>query len=108
MFALPFFLFCSWHEWAKATGGIDIPMGLQYHGQYEGDSHMNTMSDQFLTVPAAARQIGKGKMTLYRWIRAGKISTVTFGGFLFVPRGEVERLKNQAAPAKGGNDGTDK
>jgi len=67
---------------------------------------MDTLSDQFLTVPAAARQLGKGKMTLYRWIRAGKVSTVTFGGFLFVTRGEMERLKSQAAPAKGGNDVT--
>jgi len=53
---------------------------------------MNTLPE-FLTVPKAAVAIGKPRMTLYRWIKAGKVVAITFGGILFVPRSEVERLR---------------
>lgn len=50
--------------------------------------------DGFLTVPAAAKQLGRAKMTLYRWIEAKTLIAVKFGGILFVPVSEVERLAN--------------
>lgn len=50
-------------------------------------------TDEFVTVPAAALQLGKPKMTLYRWIHAGKIISIEFGGILFIPKNEVERIK---------------
>ena len=56
---------------------------------------LKVVTDGFVTVPEAARQLGKPKMTLYRWIEANKLITVTFGGILFVPKSEVERLKNK-------------
>jgi len=34
---------------------------------------------------------------LYRWIEANKLIAITFGGILFVPKSEVERLKNKKA-----------
>jgi len=46
-------------------------------------------------VPEAAKIIGKPKMTLYRWIRAGKVINVSFGDILFIPKSEVDRLKRQ-------------
>lgn len=49
-------------------------------------------TDEVVTVPEAARQLGKPKMTLYRWIHAGKIISIEFGGILFIPKNEVERL----------------
>ena len=55
------------------------------------------MANDFETVPEAARQIGKPKMTLYRWIKVNKLHAVGFGGILFVPRSEIERLKNEQA-----------
>lgn len=55
---------------------------------------IRTQSDNFVTVPKAAKLLGRQKMTLYRWIRANKVVTVKFGGILFVPRSEVERLDN--------------
>jgi len=49
----------------------------------------------FLTVLRSARQIGVHFTTIYRWIEAGKLDSVRFGGIVFIPRGEVERLKNK-------------
>ncbi|GAH81528.1 unnamed protein product [marine sediment metagenome] len=49
-------------------------------------------SDDLLTVPQAAKQLGRSKMTLYRWIKANKIIYAELGGVLFIPKSEVERL----------------
>jgi len=54
-------------------------------------------TDEVVTVPEAARQLSKPKMTLYRWIHAGKIISIEFGGILFVPKNEVERIKKAMA-----------
>lgn len=56
---------------------------------------LTVQTDEFVTVPEAAKLLGKPKMTLYRWIEAGKFIAVTFGGILFVPNSEVERLKKE-------------
>ena len=59
-------------------------------------------SDDIVNIPEAARQLGRPKMTLYRWIKANKILYAELGGVLFIPKGEIERLKNKKAaePAK--------
>lgn len=49
--------------------------------------------DDVATVPEAAKKLGKPKVTLYRWIEADKILYVRFGGILFIPTSEIERLK---------------
>jgi excisionase family DNA binding protein len=56
-------------------------------------NEIRVLTDDFVTVPEAAKQIGKPKMTLYRWIDSEKIIAVTFGGIKFIPKSEVERLK---------------
>ena len=63
---------------------------------------LKVVTDEFVTVPEAAKQLGKPKMTLYRWIGANKLIAITFGGILFIPVSEIERLKNKKAaePAK--------
>lgn len=48
----------------------------------------------FLTVPRAAKEIGVHFATIYRWIDAGKVASLKFGGILFIPITEVQRLKN--------------
>jgi len=58
---------------------------------------MVTNTGDLLTVPQAAKLLGKPKMTLYRWVKNGKVIAVRFGGILFVPMSEIDRLKNQAA-----------
>jgi len=54
-------------------------------------------SDDLLTVPEAAKQLGRPKMTLYRWINTNKIMSVKLGGILFIPKSVVERLKKEKA-----------
>ena len=56
---------------------------------------LKVITDDFITVPEAAKQLGKPKVTLYRWIGADKLIAVTFGGILFIPKSEVERLKRE-------------
>ncbi len=56
---------------------------------------LRVITDDFITVPQAAKQLGKPKVTLYRWIEANKLIAVTFGGILFIPVSEVERLKKE-------------
>jgi len=58
---------------------------------------LKVVTDDFVTVPEAAKLLGKPKMTLYRWIEANKLIAVTFGNILFVPKSEIERLKNKEA-----------
>jgi len=60
---------------------------------------LKVVTDEFVTVPKAAKQLGKPKMTLYRWIEANKLIAVTFGGILFIPESEVERLKREGKNA---------
>lgn len=55
---------------------------------------IKVQSEDLLTVPLAAKQLGKPKMTLYRWVHATppKINYVQLGGVFFIPKSEVERL----------------
>ena len=61
---------------------------------------LRVVTDDFVTVPKAAKQLGKPKVTLYRWIEANKLIAVTFGGILFIPKSEIERLIAGRTPPK--------
>jgi len=63
---------------------------------------LKVVTDDFVTVPKASKLLGKPKMTLYRWIGANKLIAVTFGGVLFIPRSEIERLKGEVSNAQSG------
>lgn len=41
----------------------------------------------------AAELIGVSRVTLWKWIRLGKLQPVIVGGMRMVPQSEVERLK---------------
>lgn len=56
---------------------------------------IKVQSDDLVTVPEAAKQLGRPKMTLYRWIDTKKIVSIKLGGILFIPVSEVERLRNE-------------
>ena len=51
-----------------------------------------------LTQKDAAYQLGITTMTLWRWIKAGKISTVRLGRYSFIPKDEIARLRNKESP----------
>ncbi len=54
-------------------------------------------TDDLLSVPEAARILQRPKITLYRWIKKGKLTAIELGGVLFIPKKEVERLKGEQA-----------
>ena len=45
----------------------------------------------------ACRLIGIGYATLYRWIKAGKLTPIRIAGRTLIPKSEIERLKNEKA-----------
>jgi len=57
---------------------------------------VNQTSD-YMTARRAAKQIGVHFTTIYRWVKAGTILSINFGGILFIPKSEIERLKEQRA-----------
>ena len=50
----------------------------------------------------AAKLLGKGEATIWRWIRDDKILAVRIGGRTLIPNQEIKRLKKQDL-AKPGN-----
>lgn len=63
---------------------------------------IKVLSDDIVTVPEAAKRLGKPKMTVYRWIDADKVVCFKLGGILFIPVTEIERLnkKNEQAASE--------
>lgn len=57
-------------------------------------------TDDLMSVVAAAKELGRPRITIYRWIEAGKIVGIKLGGIIFIPKSEVERLKNEKATEK--------
>jgi len=47
-----------------------------------------------LTQREASQVLHITPMTLWRWIRDGKIATIKLGRFKLIPKSEVERLTN--------------
>lgn len=43
----------------------------------------------------AAKLLGKGVATIWRWIRDGKILVVRIGGRTLIPEKEIERLHKE-------------
>ena len=52
-------------------------------------------SDDFLSIGKAAKALGTSRWSVYRWVDAKKIIGVKLGGVLFIPKSEIERLKNE-------------
>jgi len=49
----------------------------------------------------AARLLGKGVATIWRWIRSEKILVVRIGGRTLIPEKEIERLRKEPDLADG-------
>lgn len=50
---------------------------------------------EVLPVNPASVEIGIHHATLYHWAQIGKVAFVNFGGIMFIPVTEVERLKRE-------------
>lgn len=51
----------------------------------------------FVNQTRAAKILGISRMTLWQWLKDGKIQAVLVGGLRMIPQSEVERLKNEQA-----------
>ena len=54
-------------------------------------------TDEVCETAEAARLIGIGYATLYRWIKAGKLIPIRIAGRTLIPKSEIDRLKNKKA-----------
>ncbi len=54
-------------------------------------------TDDLLSVPQAAKQLGVHFATVYRWIEKGRIHPFRIGGQVFVTVDEIRALKEQRA-----------
>lgn len=52
-------------------------------------------STDLTNVTDAALQLRVSRMTIYRWVKQGKILAVKFGKSTFIPKSEVEKLKQR-------------
>jgi len=50
-------------------------------------------TDDLVTIREAAKSIGCARLTIYRWLKAGKIAGVALAGQTLIPKSEVNRLK---------------
>ena len=49
----------------------------------------------FVNQTRAAEILGISRMTVWQWLKEGKIQAVIVGGLRMIPRSEVERLKQE-------------
>lgn len=54
-------------------------------------------TSDLVSVRDAAKELGRPRVTIYRWVDAGKIIGIKLGGILFIPKSEIERLKKEQA-----------
>ncbi|MBA7538273.1 hypothetical protein ES705_30548 [subsurface metagenome] len=52
-------------------------------------------TEDLVSVADAARELGRPRVTIYRWIEASKIVGIKLGAVLYIPKSEIERLKNK-------------
>lgn len=55
-------------------------------------------SNDLVTVSQAAKILDCARLTIYRWVKSGKIASVDLAGLLFIPKTEVTRLQMARAP----------
>ena len=54
---------------------------------------INVTTSDLVTVQEAANCLGKPRVTIYRWVRTNKVLGLKLGGILYIPKSEVERLR---------------
>ena len=57
-------------------------------------------SGDLYSVSRAAEALSRPRITIYRWVKTGKVLSIKLGGVIFIPVTEVERLFTEMANAK--------
>jgi len=52
-------------------------------------------TDEVLTIPEAAKALKVTTMTIFRWIKAGKINAIKLSYRTLIPKSEVKRLRKR-------------
>ncbi len=68
-------------------------------GGCDNVKEVKVTTDDLMSVQDAAKALSRPRYTIYRWIEAGKIIGLRFGGILFIPVSEVERLRDKQGGA---------
>jgi len=50
-------------------------------------------TDELFSVAQAAEIFKKPRLTIYRWIKRGKINAIKLGGGTYIEKSEIERIK---------------
>ena len=54
---------------------------------------MINIFDFFYTETQAAKQLGVNRITIWRWIKAGKLNIQKVGGAVFIPKEQIDSLQ---------------
>lgn len=57
-------------------------------------------SGDLYSVSRAAKDLYRPRVTIYRWIKTGKVLSIKLGGVIFIPVTEVERLYTEMSNAE--------
>jgi len=77
-------------------------MGRPTSTKHQGAQITLPSPDEYLlAVPIVAREFHVTEMTIYRWVKSGKIKARYPGGYCCIHKDEVERLKRLRAPGQG-------
>ena len=50
-------------------------------------------TNEVLTLDEAARELGIGIATVFRWLKSGKLVPFRWDGRTYIPRSEIDRLR---------------
>lgn len=53
-------------------------------------------TNDLISIQQFAKELSMPRATVYRWAERGRVITIRLGGILFIPRSEVERLKDKS------------
>lgn len=56
--------------------------------------------NNYTSVAKAARELDVSIMTIYRWVRSGKIEGVKIADWLCIPKSEIRRMAQRELPLK--------
>jgi excisionase family DNA binding protein len=62
------------------------------------------ISEYFYTEQQAAKYLGINRITIWRWIKGGKLNIQKFGSVVFISKEEIESLKSTNIKRGFGND----
>jgi excisionase family DNA binding protein len=57
---------------------------------------MIKISDFFYTETEAAKFLGVSRITIWRWIKQGKLDAQRVGGVVFIPKWQMELMRTES------------